>query len=112
MTAAELSKAPQLTVNSDTIEFGKIKRKNPSKKEINVKKKGKKKVEMKSIQPNCSCVTAMASKTSLKPGENSTITISFNPADRSGTQNKAITVYSNDPKNPVQRLIFTAYVQQ
>ena len=71
----------------------------------------KKELQLRSIQPNCSCVTAEASKTSLKPGESGTIRITFNPQERSGTQNKAISFYSNDPKNPVQRLTFTAYIQ-
>ena len=31
--------------------------------------------------------------------------------DRKGTQQKAVTVYSNDPQNPVQRVTFTAYVE-
>jgi len=112
MTAAELAKAPQLTFDTYTLDFGNIKGNTTTEREITITNTGKKELELKSIQPNCSCVTATAAKTSLKPGENSTITIAFNPADRSGTQNKAITFYSNDPKNPVQRLIFTAYVQQ
>lgn len=110
MTAAELAKAPQLTFDSHTVDFGNIKGNTTTEKSIVVTNTGRKELELKSIQPNCSCATATASKKSLKPGETATITISFNPADRTGTQNKAISFYSNDPKNPVQRLTFTAYV--
>jgi hypothetical protein len=109
LTPAELSKAPQLTLASQTLDFGNIN--GAAEKEVVFTNTGKKELQLKSIQPNCSCVTASASKTSLKPGESGTIRISFTPQDRSGTQNKAITLYSNDPRNPVQRLTFTAYIQ-
>lgn len=111
MTAAELAQSPQLTFASYTLDFGNIQEATASEKEIAFTNTGKKELLIKSIQPNCSCVTASASKTSLKPGESATLKISFNPQDRSGTQNKAISLYTNDPKNPVQRLTFTAYIQ-
>ena len=111
MTAAELASAPQLTFDSYTLDFGNIIGNSATEKEILFTNTGKKELVLKSIQPNCTCVTATASKVSLGPGESSTLKIAFDPQDRSGTQNKAISFYSNDPKNPVQRLTFTAYVQ-
>jgi len=111
MSAAELAKAPQLTFESHSIEFGNIKGNTATERYITFRNTGKDELELRAIRPNCTCVTASASKESLKPGESATITISFNPADRIGTQNKAISVYSNDPGNPVQRVTFTAYVQ-
>jgi hypothetical protein len=111
MSAAELAQAPQLTFASQTLEFGNIQGGGPAQREIVFTNTGKKELQVRSIQPNCSCVTAEASKTSLKPGESGTIRITFNPQERTGTQNKAISFYSNDPKNPVQRLTFTAYIQ-
>ena len=111
MNAAELAQAPQLTFASYTLDLGNMTEATPKEKEVTFTNTGRKELLIKSIQPNCSCVTAVASKKSLKPGETATLTISFHPQDRSGTQNKAITLYSNDPKNPVQRLTFTAYIQ-
>jgi len=111
MTAAELAKAPQLTLDSYSLDFGNIKKSTESVTEVLFTNTGKKELILKSIQPNCTCITAATSKTSLKPGESSILKVSFNPQERSGTQNKAISFYSNDPKNPVQRLTFTAYVQ-
>ena len=111
MSAEALAKAPQLTFDSYALDFGNIKGNTATDKEILFTNTGKKELLLKSIQPNCTCISASASKTSLKPGESSILKISFNPMERSGTQNKAISLYSNDPKNPVQRLTFTAYVQ-
>ncbi|HET9487152.1 MAG TPA: DUF1573 domain-containing protein [Chryseosolibacter sp.] len=111
MTAAELAKAPQLNLASTSLDFGNVKTNTDTEMDIQFTNTGKKVLTLKSIQPNCTCITATARKSTLKPGESSTIHISFNPMDRIGTQNKAITLYSNDPRNPVQRLTFTAYVQ-
>jgi len=110
MSSAELSQAPQLTFSSYTLDLGNVKEAAPLTKEIAFTNTGRKELLVKSIQPNCSCVTAAASKTSLKPGETAVLKISFYPQDRSGTQNKAISVYTNDPRKPVQRLTFTAYI--
>lgn len=111
LTAGELAKAPQLSFESNTLDFGNIPVNTAAEKQILFTNTGKQELLVKAIQPNCTCATASASKTSLKPGESATLKISFNPQDRSGTQNKAVSIYSNDPKNPVQRLTFTAYIQ-
>ena len=111
MTTAELARAPQLTFDSYALDMGNIRGNTTTEKEVLFTNTGMKELVLKSIQPNCSCIMASPEKTSLKPGESSILKISFNPSDRTGTQNKAISFYSNDPKNPVQRLTFTAYVQ-
>jgi hypothetical protein len=111
LTGSELAKAPQLTLASTSLEFGKIKADTETTREVQFTNTGKKELEIKSIQPNCTCVTATPASKSIKPGDSSTIRISFNPQARSGTQTKAILLYSNDPKNPVQRFTFTAYVE-
>lgn len=110
MSMSELAKAPQLKLDTYSLEFGKIKANIETEREISFTNTGKNELVLKSLQPNCTCITAIASKTSLKPGESSMLKIIFNPQARSGTQQKAIALYSNDPKNPVQRLTFTAYV--
>ncbi len=111
MSAADLAKTPQLILDAYTFDFGNISANAASEKLIQITNTGKKELKLKSIQPNCTCISASAEKTSLKPGESGAIKISFNPGDRKGTINKAVSFYSNDPKNPVQRLTFTAYVR-
>lgn len=111
MSANDLAKAPQLKLDAYSLDFGKIKANTATEREIQFTNTGKKELQLKSLQPNCTCITAKTSKTSLKPGDSSTIKISFNPQARSGTQQKSISLYSNDPKNPVQRFTFTAYVE-
>jgi len=111
LTPDESAKAPQLRLNAYTLDFGRIKPGNAITREIQFSNAGKKDLSIRSVQGNCTCITASAAKTSIKPGTGSVIKITFDPQDRIGTQQKAVTVYSNDPKNPVQRFTFTAYVE-
>ena len=50
-------------------------------------------------------------KEDIQPGETVDLEVTFNSAGRRGTQQKSITIYSNDPVTPVQRLILKASVQ-
>lgn len=111
LTADELAKAPQLRMQYSTLDFGRLKPNTASVREIQLYNTGKKELDIKSLQGNCTCVTASAEKTSIKPGESSAITISLNPQDRKGSLQKALTIYSNDPQNPVQRITFSGYVE-
>jgi hypothetical protein len=111
LTPDEIAKAPQLNFNSTNIDFGRIRQNGSTAREISFTNAGKKELSIKSVQGNCSCLTVSASKRSLKPGETGSINISFNPQARKGTQTKAVTVYSNDPQNPVQRITLSAYVE-
>lgn len=110
LSPEELAKAPQMRLADYSFDFGKLKSNSTVVKEVTVTNTGKKELNLKSIQGNCTCITASAGKTTLKPGDNTTVKIAFAAQDRSGTQQKAVTIYSNDPKNPVQRVTFTAYV--
>ncbi len=110
MTAEELSKAPQLKAEEYSFDFGKLNSTSTVVHEVKLTNLGKKELNLKSLQGNCTCIKATSAKSTLKPGDNTTMKIAFDPQDRSGSQTKAVTIYSNDPRNPVQRVTFTAYV--
>ena len=111
LSAEELAKAPQLRVQVSTIDFGKLKPNTASVRQVQFYNTGKKELDIKSLQGNCTCVTASIEKESIKPGESTSITVSLNPQDRKGSLQKALTIYSNDPQNPVQRITFSGYVE-
>jgi hypothetical protein len=112
LTPAEASKAAKLYVSNTSVDFGRMKQNTPEVKEFVFTNTGQKELSIKSVQGNCTCISATASKATIKPSESSTIKITFNPQDRSGTQTKALTIYSNDPSNPVQRITLSAYVEE
>ncbi|HYG19919.1 MAG TPA: DUF1573 domain-containing protein [Ohtaekwangia sp.] len=110
LSAEEMSKSPRLKLDITNVDFGKVSNGTTAVREVPFTNSGKKELTINSLQGNCTCIKAVAAKRSLKPGESATISVTFSPQDRSGTQTKAVTVYSNDPQNPVSRITITGYV--
>jgi hypothetical protein len=108
----ELAKAPRLAITHTSLDFGKIKQHQSTTREVNIVNNGRSELAIRAVQGNCACITTSSTKDKLKPGETASIKITFNPQDRIGTQQKSVTVYSNDPQAPVQRIVFTAYAEE
>jgi Protein of unknown function (DUF1573) len=110
LSQKERAEAPIFKSQFSAFEFGRVPVNATTERQITVSNTGKKDLLIRSIQTNCACVKATAEKTTLKGGESTTVTISFNSEGRTSTQQKAIIFYTNDPENPVQRITFTAYI--
>ena len=61
--------------------------------------KGDKVVAIKSVTTSCGC-TAASAKQTADPGEKGEVTATFKVGDRTGTQQKAITVLTDDASHP------------
>lgn len=110
-TPEELAKAPTLFISEKTFDLGRIKQTNGATKLVSISNPGKKPLLIREIQSNCTCTEVSITTKTIKPGDTAVINIVFNPEERKGTQQKSITVYANDPRNPVQRITFSAYVE-
>jgi Protein of unknown function (DUF1573) len=110
LSAEEQAKASVLWVDNYQVDLGKIKNGNSVKRIVKIKNRGKKDLIIRHIQSNCSCLATQTDKTTLKPNEETSLNMAFDPADREGLQNKAITIYSTDPVNPVQRILVKGYI--
>ena len=111
LTAEVIETAPVLKMENAEIKFGELLESATLQREVTIKNSGKKELNIRALQPNCTCITAVADKMSLKSGETTTVIISFAPKGRPGIQNKSIAVYSNDPRNPVQRITMAGNVR-
>ncbi len=109
-TPDEIAKAPRLLISDGSVDMGRLKQNVASSKDVTIYNAGKSDLLIREVQGNCTCIKSTANKKVLKAGESTTLTIEFNPQNRQGTQQKRVTVYSNDPVNPVQAVTFTAYV--
>jgi hypothetical protein len=110
LSADEQAKAPRLSVGT-TVDFGRIRQHGEATREIPIANTGRKELQIKALQGNCNCLAITAAKTTLKPGETTQMRVTFKPEDRVGSANKAVTIYSNDPVSPIQRITLAAYVQ-
>src|SRR3984893_16163858 len=66
--------------------------------------KGDKQIAIKSVTTSCGC-TAASAKQSADPGEKGEVTATFKIGDRTGLQQKAINVVTDDPTHPTTALM-------
>lgn len=111
LSKEELSKAPRLLLPQEILDFGRFKSGTTVEKQVTFSNNGKKELAIRSIQSNCQCIVATMNKMNIAPGKSEVLTIRFDGEQRKATQQKFITVYSNDPSNPVQRISITAYIE-
>lgn len=63
------------------------------------------------IKAPCGCTIVELTKKVVEPNESGEISIIFNPADNRGKIEKMVYVHSNDPEQPIVRLVIMATVQ-
>jgi hypothetical protein len=108
----EATKAPVLVIRQPNIDLGRTHQSAAIEKNVVLKNTGRSNLQLKAFQGNCSCIGATPEKDVIAPGDSINVKVSFTPQAREGTQQKAITLYSNDPRNPVQRIMVQVYVEE
>jgi hypothetical protein len=73
--------------------------------------KGDKTIAIKSVTTSCGC-TAASAKQTAEPGEKGEVTATFTMGDRIGTQQKGITVVTDDAANPTTTLTLKVVIPQ
>ena len=111
VTPESAAKIPRLVLENRMHDFGKIKEGEVLKTRFMLKNDGKSDLNIRKTHNNCSCTTTTMSKQDIKPGESVEMEVVFDTKGRRGNQQKSITIYSNDPVAPVQRIILKASVQ-
>ncbi|MBS1488803.1 MAG: DUF1573 domain-containing protein [Bacteroidetes bacterium] len=106
----ELANAPALSLSANMVRFGNVKAGVILEREVKLINTGKKELIIRHAQSNCSCLEVTPGLRVLKPGQETSIKIKLKTEGRVGPQNKSVTIYSTDPKNPVQRITFSAGV--
>lgn len=111
-TLDELKTAPQAVISEPSIDAGQYPAGSTLERTITVHNRGKKELSIKALVGNCSCITAEASKRAVRAGDSTKIKINFKPQTRGGTQQKAVMMYTNDPRNPVQVINVSVYINE
>ena len=111
LTPETAAMAPKLNVEKRVHDFGKITQGDVVAATYKLINDGKSPLNIRKVSSNCTCAVTEIGKMDLQPGESVELQLSFNSTGRRGTQQKSITIYSNDPVTPVQRVIMKASVQ-
>jgi hypothetical protein len=111
LSPIEQAKAPILNFETYEVDLGSIRNGVDVVRSIKFRNKGKKELLIRYAQSNCNCLINKVSKLSVLPNEWAAIELRFDPTGREGLQNKAVTIYSNDPVNPVQRITVKGVIE-
>ena len=96
LSPSELADAPTMDFTEKEFDFGTLKQGEKTAHDFTFKNNGKHDLIIRDIQTSCGC-TAVDSKKVIKPGETSSLKVTFNSAGKSGQQNKSITLITNIP---------------
>jgi hypothetical protein len=111
LTAQQLADAPKFVCEKAQFDFGTIKEGDKVENEFKIRNDGKTDLVLHKIIPSCGCTTINPMNMVVKPGETTSLKFKFDSSGKKSTQDKFITVLSNDPKNPEMTLKIKGMVE-
>jgi uncharacterized protein DUF1573 len=99
LSADELAKAPNMEFKEKVFDFGKLSQGEKVDYTFNFKNSGLSDLIIRNVRASCGCTAVNTSSNLIKAGESGSIKVTFNSAGKMGTQNKTITLITNDPKH-------------
>lgn len=112
MSSEKLAKAPKMQVEELSHDFGKINGEDVVSASFVLSNVGETELNIRKTEANCDCTKASLKKDEIKAGKSVEMEVTFDPKGRRGNQQKSVTIYSNDPRNPVQRITIKAYIEK
>ena len=110
LSAESAAKAPKLNIEERIFDFGSLEQGVSKEATFRLANTGKSPLNIRKTMANCSCTVVALDRTDILPGEAAQMIVRFNTTGRRGTQQKSITIYSNDPAAPVQRVVLKAII--
>ena len=112
MTEEEKALAPSLVIQESVHDFGRIKLGDVVTTAFALTNSGKSMLNIRKTHTTCGCTVSKLDRNDIAPGESMDLNVSFNSTGRKGTQQKTVTIYSNDPMRPTQRVTIKAFVEE
>ncbi len=97
LSPQQLKKAPQVTFEPESFNFGTIKQGETVDYVFKVYNKGKSPLIIRKVRSSCGCTAVIPQDKIIKPGKSTDLKVTFNSAHKRGSQNKSITIITNDP---------------
>lgn len=105
-----MQNAPKIVFDTLEHDFGTIKDGDVVNYDFKFKNNGKDVLVIYEVKSSCGCTATTIGNEKLNSGESSVIKVQFNSKDKSGMNEKTITVFSNDPNNAQVFLTIKAMV--
>lgn len=104
LTDDEMANAPKILLTRASHDFGKPVGNAKVETEFEITNTGKQDLILKKVKSDCACVTAKPERYIIKPGAKTKIKVVLDPSQPAVTDTKTITIYCNDPSNPMPTL--------
>lgn len=101
----EKAQAPHFTVDSTERDFGTLREGEEAKMVFKIQNRGKRNLIIRKIETTCGCTAVLPSQRVLLPDKEMELNVIFHSAGRNGKQRKVITLFCNDPRQPMIQLI-------
>jgi hypothetical protein len=102
MTAEELARAPRIRFDKTQHDFGSTKSGNSINATFTITNNGHEPLLIRSVRSHCECLAIELDRDSINRNEQAVIRARFNTEGRVGNQLVSITVFTNDPQEPMK----------
>ncbi|MFG0328436.1 MAG: DUF1573 domain-containing protein [Phycisphaerales bacterium] len=102
---------PLLSLGEEKLDFGSISDIRKVRHVFKFKNTGTGMLTIKDIHASCGCTAAQLTVRDYLPGEEGQIEVSYDPTGRRGSQNKVVTITSNDVVSPIRKIQVLADVE-
>jgi hypothetical protein len=96
----------------DRFDFGNLYTIIPVSRDLTIRNSGDDTLKIKNVSGSCGCTGTLLSSSSIPPGGEGTLKITFDPAKFTGGVEKVVSMHTNDPKEPNPHIYFTATIVQ
>jgi hypothetical protein len=101
---------PKISFQENSFDFGNITEGEVVDHDFEIYNTGGDVLIINNVRASCGCTAVKPNKNELKPGESTSIKVSFNTTRRKGKQTKYVYVLTNDPETPEVRFSFSANI--
>jgi hypothetical protein len=99
-----------ISVQPETLDFGTMERNQSRTKELTIRNDGGIDLDLNDVTSSCGCTVADPAIRKIKPGQSTTLTVTFSSKEFQGPQHKIVTIRSNDVATPTLEIAVTAIV--
>lgn len=104
-------KGPHLEITPEVHDFGKVKQNQRMVQEFVIKNTGSEELKIGRISTSCGCTAALTSDKTVKPGETTSLEVTFETRRYKGPIQRSISIASNDPKR-IKTIKVKAFVEE
>lgn len=109
-TDEQMKNAPEIVFETTEYKFDTLQQGESASHSFKFKNTGKSDLIIRNTKASCGCTATKSQKSTIAPGEESEIDVTFNSRGKRGSQNKSITITTNDPKNPTVVIYMRGFV--